>query len=304
MIAVPSVVGMMLGARIGARLLNVLKGSVIRSMVIARAAVRRAARAAQGHRGVAMNASASPNRRGATARAAALCALLDWGTRVGLLVLVLSFVAYTAGCCRRTCRWSACPSCGPCRWAATCADRSRPPAGAGWRWCSMATSPAWWASPAGRLLGACLLALVPLYLRRGDMAYRRDLCLAEVAVVLLAASGCADGGALNMAAASFSACCWPPSTLSSTPAPRRWPWRWRSRCGLPLGGVLPLVSNPEFEAVAPQLAAQAERRPPPAAAAARPGASAPAWRSTCACAAAPEPYARDRGRSARARQPT
>jgi uncharacterized protein len=32
---VPSVVGMMLGARIGARLLGVLKGSVIRKMVIA-----------------------------------------------------------------------------------------------------------------------------------------------------------------------------------------------------------------------------------------------------------------------------
>ena len=35
MIAVPSVVGMMLGARIGARLLHVLKGSVIRKLVIA-----------------------------------------------------------------------------------------------------------------------------------------------------------------------------------------------------------------------------------------------------------------------------
>lgn len=35
MIAVPSVVGMMLGARIGARLLTVLKGSVIRRLVIA-----------------------------------------------------------------------------------------------------------------------------------------------------------------------------------------------------------------------------------------------------------------------------
>jgi uncharacterized protein len=34
MIAVPSVIGMMLGARIGARLLGVLKGSVIRKMVI------------------------------------------------------------------------------------------------------------------------------------------------------------------------------------------------------------------------------------------------------------------------------
>jgi uncharacterized membrane protein YfcA len=35
MIAVPSVIGMMIGARIGARLLNVLKGSVIRRLVIA-----------------------------------------------------------------------------------------------------------------------------------------------------------------------------------------------------------------------------------------------------------------------------
>lgn len=34
MIAVPSVVGMMLGARIGAKLLNILKASVIRKMVI------------------------------------------------------------------------------------------------------------------------------------------------------------------------------------------------------------------------------------------------------------------------------
>ncbi|MCY1552439.1 hypothetical protein D9M68_888340 [compost metagenome] len=35
MIAVPSVVGMMLGARLGARLLHVLKASIIRRMVIA-----------------------------------------------------------------------------------------------------------------------------------------------------------------------------------------------------------------------------------------------------------------------------
>ena len=41
MIAVPSVVGMMLGARIGARLLNVLKGSVIRAHGDRAAAVRR-----------------------------------------------------------------------------------------------------------------------------------------------------------------------------------------------------------------------------------------------------------------------
>jgi uncharacterized membrane protein YfcA len=53
MIAVPSVVGMMLGARIGARLLNVLKGAVIRRLVIGMLLF--AGRVpAQGHRTVAM----------------------------------------------------------------------------------------------------------------------------------------------------------------------------------------------------------------------------------------------------------
>jgi hypothetical protein len=40
---------------------------------------------------------------------------------------------------------------------------------------------------------ACLLALVPLYWRRGDRAFVA-LCLAEVAVVLLAASGWLSAG--------------------------------------------------------------------------------------------------------------
>jgi hypothetical protein len=39
----------------------------------------------------------------------------------------------------------------------------------------------------------CLLALVPLYLKRGDKAFVA-LCLAEACVVLLAASGWLDGG--------------------------------------------------------------------------------------------------------------
>jgi len=32
-----------------------------------------------------------------------------------------------------------------------------------------------------------------------------------------------------------------------------------ARCGLPLHAILPVVSNPEYEVVAPHLAAQAER---------------------------------------------
>lgn len=39
----------------------------------------------------------------------------------------------------------------------------------------------------------CMLTLVPLYLKRGDKAFAA-LCLTEVAVVLLAASGALPGG--------------------------------------------------------------------------------------------------------------
>lgn len=39
----------------------------------------------------------------------------------------------------------------------------------------------------------CLLALVPMYLRRGDRAYAA-LCVAEAAVVVLAASGVLAAG--------------------------------------------------------------------------------------------------------------
>ena len=40
---------------------------------------------------------------------------------------------------------------------------------------------------------ACLLALVPIYARRGDKAFVA-ICLAEVLVVALAASGLLTGG--------------------------------------------------------------------------------------------------------------
>ena len=49
-IAVPSVIGMMIGARIGARLLTVLKASVVRKLVLALLLFAGAARAAEGPR--------------------------------------------------------------------------------------------------------------------------------------------------------------------------------------------------------------------------------------------------------------
>lgn len=120
--------------------------------------------------------------------------LLDWGTRAGLLVLVLSFAAYMLG-------WSE-----PHVPLHKLPDLWGQPVG---RYLALTQSPTgWgWLALAGRsdiagLLGIvilagcsvlCLLALVPLYWRGGDKAYA-GLCLAEAAVVLLAASGLLSGG--------------------------------------------------------------------------------------------------------------
>ena len=98
MIAVPSVVGMMLGARIGARLLGVLKGSVIRKMVIALllfAGVRALLKGLGCGRECARPRPQAG--AGATARPGLYARLLDWGARIGLLALVFGFALYVLG---------------------------------------------------------------------------------------------------------------------------------------------------------------------------------------------------------------
>ncbi len=179
MVAVPSVVGMMLGARIGARLLNVLKGSVIRRMVIARAAVRRPARAAQGHRGVAMKRRPTKTAVAASrAEQLRYARLLDWGTRVGLLVLVLSFAAYVTGLDRPHVPLEQLPA----LWGQPVAAYLQQTAVAHRLGLAGAGAPGRRRRPLGIAMLAgcslpCLLALVPLYLRRGDRAFVA-LCLA------------------------------------------------------------------------------------------------------------------------------
>ncbi len=71
--------------------------------------------------------------------------------------------------------------------------------------------------------------------------------------------------------------------------------------GLPLAAVLPVLSNPEFEVVAPQLAAKADAQARASGEALEALAQAQAWRSTCARAAAPSPMARSSTRRASAR---
>ena len=120
--------------------------------------------------------------------------LLDWGARLGLLVLVLSFAAYMLGLAESHVPMRQLPE----LWehpVGRYLELTQSPTG--WGWLALVhrgdvTGLVGIAILAGCSL-VCLLALVPLYWRRGDRAFVA-LCLAEVAVVVLAASGWLTGG--------------------------------------------------------------------------------------------------------------
>lgn len=115
--------------------------------------------------------------------------LLDWGTRAGLAVLVLSFAAYVLGLLPPHVPLDQLPQLWSLPVDQYLAKTASP---TGWGWVALL--------PGADILGLagivimagisvpCLLALVPLYAARGDKAFVA-ICLAEVAVVLLAASG-------------------------------------------------------------------------------------------------------------------
>lgn len=120
--------------------------------------------------------------------------VLDWGTRVGLLVLVLSFAAYVGGLMEAHVP----PDRLPALWehpVARYLELTQSPTG--WGWLAMIHR----GDMAGVLGIAilagcsvpCLLALVPLYAARRERAFVA-ICLVEVAVVALAASGWLAGG--------------------------------------------------------------------------------------------------------------
>ncbi len=120
--------------------------------------------------------------------------LLDRGTRIGLAVLVVTFAIYVLDVLQHHVPVQRLPQ----LWGLSVErylEATHSPTGWGWLWLLHR----------GDILGmvgivilagcsvVCLLALVPLYRRRGDKAFVA-LCLAEVAVVLLAASGLIGGG--------------------------------------------------------------------------------------------------------------
>lgn len=121
-------------------------------------------------------------------------ALLDWSTRIGLLVLLLSFAAYVSGLMQAHIP----PEKLPELWVHPVGrflELTGSPTG--WGWLALLNK-----GDIAGLLGIailagssvlCLLALVPLYRARRDTAFVL-ICLAEVAVVVLAASGVLTGG--------------------------------------------------------------------------------------------------------------
>lgn len=124
--------------------------------------------------------------------------LLEWGTRIGLLVLVLSFAAYATGLLEPVVPLQRLPELWSQPVGSYLAETQMP---TGWGWLALVASSQARGDVVG-LLGIailagcsvlCLLALVPHYWRRGDKAYVA-LCLAEAAVVVLAASGLISGG--------------------------------------------------------------------------------------------------------------
>ena len=120
--------------------------------------------------------------------------LLEAGSRLGLLVLVLSFVAYGSGLLQSAVP----PDRLPALWSLPVESYlQQTQAAVGWGWLTRLHQ-----GDMASLLGIailagcslpCLLALLPQYLRRGDKAFAL-LCLAEVAVIVLAASGWLTGG--------------------------------------------------------------------------------------------------------------
>jgi hypothetical protein len=133
--------------------------------------------------------TASPPSIEQPAEQLAFARLLGWGVHAGTVVLLLGFAAYVSGWLaprvpvQRLPEWWSLP-------LAEYLSRSGSPTG--WRWLAQIGY-----GDTAALLGVaflagiavpCLLALLPLALARGDRTLAA-LCIAEAAVIVLAASG-------------------------------------------------------------------------------------------------------------------
>ncbi len=141
-----------------------------------------------------MTSSTLENTQLQKAEAARYALLLDWGTRVGLVLLVLGFAAYMLGFSTPLVSLEQLPQ----LWnqpVAVYLQKTGTPIG--WGWISLLGKGDMFNLLGIALLAGCslppLLGLIPLYLKRRDYAYA-GICAAIVLVLILAASGVLSGG--------------------------------------------------------------------------------------------------------------
>jgi len=120
--------------------------------------------------------------------------LLDWGARIGVLALVLSFAAYVFGVLPPHVPLEQLPTAWNLPVAAYLHQTGTP---TGWGWLALAHKGDLSGLVGIALLSGCslppLLGLIPLYLKRRDYVYA-GICMAVIAVLALAASGILTGG--------------------------------------------------------------------------------------------------------------
>jgi hypothetical protein len=141
-----------------------------------------------------MNTSTPENIQLQKAEASLYARLLDWGTRVGLVVLVLGFAAYVFGFTTPFVSLEQLPQ----LWnqpVAIYLQKTGTPTG--WGWLALAGKGDMLNLVGIAILAGCsippLLGLTALYFKRRDHAYAA-ICAVIVLVLVLAASGVLTGG--------------------------------------------------------------------------------------------------------------
>lgn len=120
--------------------------------------------------------------------------LLDWGARIGVLALVLSFAAYVFGVLPPHVPLEQLPSVWNLPVGAYLQQTATP---TGWGWLALAHKGDLSGLIGISILAGCslppLLGLIPLYLKRSDYVYAA-ICAMVSGVLVLAASGVLTGG--------------------------------------------------------------------------------------------------------------
>ena len=120
--------------------------------------------------------------------------LLDWGARIGVLALIVSFAAYVFGLLPPHVPLDQLPSVWSLPVAAYLQQTATP---TGWGWLALAHKGDFSGLIGISILAGCslppLLGLIPLYVKRGDYVYA-GICTVVIAVLVLAASGVLTGG--------------------------------------------------------------------------------------------------------------